>query len=145
MLSTACPTRGHCHSGLVSLWQPQPSTQDCDCLKEKKDTTVMLKSSPNFSHSHASHCVPPTPGGFAFCEIGPWRALPPRGQMGPPTPLCGDDSDVVPLLLLAVQLHHRADEARVRGDAEQSLGVGLRINGVPGIWKEFMSKNKERT
>lgn len=39
----------------------------------------------------------------------------------------------MPLLLLTVQLHHGADKARVRSDAEQSLGVGLRIDGVPGI------------
>lgn len=35
-LCTACPTLAHCHSGPVSLWQPQPLTQDLDCLKEKK-------------------------------------------------------------------------------------------------------------
>lgn len=39
----------------------------------------------------------------------------------------------MPLLLLTVQLHHCADKACVRSDAEQSLGVGLRIDGVPGI------------
>lgn len=54
-----------------------------------------------------------------------------QGQRRCRTPLCGDDCDIVPLLLLAVQLHHRADGARVRGDAEQSLGVGLGIDGVP--------------
>lgn len=58
----------------------------------------------------------------------PRRPLRPRRRR---TPLRGDDCDVVPLLLLAVQLHHRADGARVRGDAEQSLGVRLGIDGVP--------------
>lgn len=38
-LCTACPTRAHCHSGLVSLWQPQPLTQDLDCLEEKETVT----------------------------------------------------------------------------------------------------------
>lgn len=38
-LYTACPTLVHCHSGLVSLWQPQPLTQDLDCLKEKETDT----------------------------------------------------------------------------------------------------------
>lgn len=36
MLCTACPILVHCHSGLVSLWQPRPLTQDSDCLKEKE-------------------------------------------------------------------------------------------------------------
>lgn len=58
-----------------------------------------------------------------------------RGRRGWHTPLCGDDCDIMPLLLLAVQLHHRADKARVGGDAEQSLGVWLGIDGVPVIQK----------
>lgn len=42
-LCTVCPTPVHCHSGLVSLWQPQPLTQDLDCLKEKEtDTNVEI-------------------------------------------------------------------------------------------------------
>lgn len=36
MLCTACPAPAHCHSGLMSLWQQRPSTQDWDCLKEKE-------------------------------------------------------------------------------------------------------------
>ena len=47
------------------------------------------------------------------------------------TSLSGDDSDVVPLLVLAVQLLHRGDEAAVMGDTEQSLRVRLGVNRVP--------------
>lgn len=60
------------------------------------------------------------------------------------TSLCGNDSDIMPLLLLTVQLHHRADEARVRGNAEQRLGIRLRINGVPEIEKADKGQDKER-
>ena len=55
------------------------------------------------------------------------------------TSLCGDDGDVVPLLLLAVQLYHRGDEAGVRADTEDRLRVRLRIDGIPdrggGRWE----------
>lgn len=65
-----------------------------------------------------------------------------RGQRGWHTPLCGDDSDIMPLLLLTVQLHHCAYEARVGGDAEQSLWVWLGIDGVPEVQKQCVSKNR---
>lgn len=45
----------------------------------------------------------------------------------------------MPLLLLSVQLYHGADEALVGGDAEQSLRVRLRIDGVPTIRDEEQS------
>ena len=38
----------------------------------------------------------------------------------------------MPVLSLAVQLHGRGDEAGVRGDPEQSLGVRLGIDREPG-------------
>lgn len=36
MFCSACPTLAHCHSGPVSLWQPQPLLQDSGCLREKE-------------------------------------------------------------------------------------------------------------
>lgn len=55
-----------------------------------------------------------------------------RGGGGEPhTSLCGDDSDIMPLLALPVQLHHRGDKAAVRSNTEQSLWVRLRVNRVP--------------
>lgn len=59
------------------------------------------------------------------------------------TSLRGDDCDVVPLLLLAVQLHHRADGSRVGGDAEQSLGVRLGVDGVPATHRGSRSESQE--
>lgn len=47
------------------------------------------------------------------------------------TSLCGDDSNVMPLLLFPIQFHRRGDETIVRGDTEQRLGVWLGINWVP--------------
>lgn len=47
------------------------------------------------------------------------------------TSLCGDDSNVMPLLLFPIQFHGRGDETIVRGDTEQRLGVWLGINWVP--------------
>lgn len=46
----------------------------------------------------------------------------------------------MPLLLLTIQLHHCADEARVRGDAEQSLRVRLGIDGVPEILEQAQAR-----
>lgn len=48
----------------------------------------------------------------------------------PLTSLCSDDSDVVPLIKLAVQLCCRGDKAAVRGNAEQRLRVSLGVYGV---------------
>lgn len=57
----------------------------------------------------------------------------------PCTSLCGNDGDIMPLLMLAVQLCRRSDESRVRSDAEQSLRVGLRIDGEPeGDMRRFI-------
>ncbi len=47
------------------------------------------------------------------------------------TSLCGDDGNVMPLLLFPIQFHGGGDEAIVRGDTEQGLGVRLGINWVP--------------
>lgn len=47
------------------------------------------------------------------------------------TSLCGDDSNVMPLLLFPIQFHRRGDETIVRSDTEQRLRVWLGINWVP--------------
>ncbi len=47
------------------------------------------------------------------------------------TSLCGNDGDIVPLLVLTVQLGHCSDEPGVWSDAEQSFWVRLRIDGEP--------------
>lgn len=135
---TACPTPAHCHSGLVSLWQPQPLTQDLGCLKKKRkkqetDTNVK-KFAQTFYHFYYTLCIPYCRQRFQWkITLVSSAALSARGQKVWHTPLCGDDSDIMPLLLLTVQLHHSVDKASVRGDAEQSLGVWLGIDGVPEI------------
>lgn len=54
----------------------------------------------------------------------------------------------MPLLLLAVQLHHRADGPSVGGNTEQSLGVRLWVDGVPathtGSRREGQGEQRER-
>lgn len=56
-LCTACPTLAHCHSGLVSLWQPQPLTQDLDCLKEKRRTNTNVEIITEY-HSYGTLLFP---------------------------------------------------------------------------------------
>lgn len=63
---------------------------------------------------------------FSMCER--WRPV--------ITSLSGNDGDIVPLLMLTVQLRCRGDKPSVWGDAEQSLWIWLRINGVPERMKE---------
>lgn len=67
MLCTACLTPAHCHSGPVSLWQPQPLTQDLDCLKEK-ETDINLEIITEFLSFIRHTLYSKTPGG-AFGEI----------------------------------------------------------------------------
>lgn len=88
---------------------------------------MSLSSSNSFpvGRFHAATCV-------RLSGAQNWRRVPLRAEARScGTSLCGDDSNVVPLLLLSIQFHGRGDEAIVRGDAEQSLGVRLRINRVP--------------
>lgn len=127
-------------SGALSFWSSvSMATTTLDTrfgLSEREGTPMpMVKWSLIFYHDHF---VLPVPGGGEAGRGGSWwnmmvscAALCAWGQRCRHTPLCCDDGDIVPLFLLTVQLHHRADKACVRGDAEQSLGVWLRIDGVP--------------
>lgn len=59
--------------------------------------------------------------------------------MWPLTSLAGDDSDVVPVLPLAVQLHRRGDEASLWADTKQGLRIRLRV-----YWESEAERERDK-
>lgn len=59
--------------------------------------------------------------------------------MWPLTSLGGDDSDVMPVLPLTVQLHRRGDEAGLWAYTKQGLRIRLRV-----YWESEAERERER-